>query len=376
MAQCQLGALFLCWVLVILRKTLRQLGLIPLALASQLSLAESIFEFGGHTYKIITTPASWEDASASAAEMSLAGQPGYLARVNSARENAAILNAVMDHLTDAQLAASLAEDGSETPFIWLGGSDKAQEGQWVWSDNGEQFWEGDFNGYSVGGLFTNWGVQPDNATGDEDALAMGLGDWPEPFYDLGTAGQWNDLDGNTALAYVVEFSDVTDLRVAIEEPNAGGIHSGIGMVRGWAVSSNPIERVEIFVDGEYQFDIPHGGLRRDVGTVFHTIENSDKSGYASAVNFNGLGKGEHTLLVRVTDAFGSVKERSVDFGVIMFKKGFLSAKDSVELGWAEMSGMGRSLTIHDVSVNGEYYDISLEWRTSSQAFEITNIIER
>ena len=356
-----------------MRTTLRQLALITLSLASPLVLAGEIFKFGGHTYKIITSPASWEDASATASEMSLAGQQGYLARVNSSRENAAILEAVMAHLTEEQLAVSLAEDGSETPFIWLGGSDKAQEGRWVWSDNGDQFWEGDFNGKPVGGLYTNWGVQPDSASGDEDALAMGLGDWPEPFYDLGAAGQWNDLDGNTTLAYVVEFSDVTDLRLAIEEPIAGGTYSGIGLVRGWAVSSNPIERVEVFVDGEYQFDIPYGGLRGDVGNAFEEIENSDLSGYASAVSFNGLGEGEHTLRVRVSDAFGSVAERTIEFRVTRFHKGFIGQNDAIELGWAGMRGLGKSFTIFGAAIDGEYYNITFEWRTASQTFEITDI---
>jgi hypothetical protein len=356
------------------RNILRQLALIPLALTAQIAPADTIFEFGGHTYKIIATPATWEEASAAAAEMQLAGQQGYLARINSARENTAIMDAVMAHLSEAQLAASLAADGSDTPFIWLGGSDKAREGQWVWSDNGDQFWEGDFNGNPVGGFFTNWGVQPDSATGDEDALAMGLGDWPEPFYDLGAAGQWNDLDGNTALAYVVEFSAVTDLRLAIEEPNAGGMHSGIGMVRGWVVSSNPIERVEVFVDDEYRFDIPYGGLRRDVGNLFQNIENSEKSGYASAVNFNGLGQGDHTLRVRVTDTFGSVKERDVEFGVTRFQKGFISADDIIELGWTtDISALGQRITIRGATIAESRYDITLEWRTSSQAFEIISI---
>lgn len=359
-----------------MRKTLRQLALIPLVLASPLVLAESIFEFAGHTYKIITEPASWEDASAAAADMQLAGQPGYLARVNSARENAAILDAVMAHLTEEQLSASVAEDGSETPFIWLGGSDQAQEGRWVWSDNGDQFWEGDFNGKPVGGLYTNWGVQPDSATGEEDALAMGLGDWPAPFYDLGATGQWNDLDGETTLFYVVEFSALTDIKLAVDEPVAGGIHSGIGMVRGWAISSNPIERVEVFIDGEYRFDIPHGGFRPDVANVFKNIQNADLSGYASAVNFNFLGEGLHTLLVRATDAFGSVKEQSLDFDVTRFHKGFIGAKDDIELGWAAMTALGKSLTIRGASIDGEVYDISLEWRTSSQTFEITRITKR
>ena len=356
-----------------MRKTLRQLALIPLALVSPLALAESIFEFGGHTYKIITQPATWEDASTAAAGMHLGEQQGYLARVDSAQENTAILEAAMAHLTDAQLAASLAEDGSETPFIWLGGSDSLREGQWVWSNNGDQFWEGDFNGSNVGGRFTNWGVQPDNLTGGENALSMGLGDWPEPFYDLGSAGQWNDLDGNTALAFVVEFNGVTDLRLAIEEPSAGGIHSGIGAVRGWATSSDPIERVEVFVDGEYRFDIPHGGYRPDVGSIFEEIEGASRSGFASTVNFSGLEKGEHTLTVTVSDEFGSVIERSVEFIVTRFDEPFIFEEDLVELGWSNVYPMGRSLTIRGASIGEEHYNITLEWLTATQAFEIVRI---
>lgn len=356
-----------------MRNTLRQLALISLALASPLVLAESIFEFDGHTYKIITEPATWEDASAAAEEMQLADQRGYLARVNSARENTAILEALVDHLTEAQLAATLAEDGSETPFVWLGGSDKAAEGQWVWSNNGDQFWQGDFNGTPVGGLFTNWGVQPDSATGDEDALAMGLGDWPEPFYDLGAAGQWNDLDGNTSLAYVVEFSGVTDLRLAIDEPSAGGIHSGIGSVRGWAVSSDPIERVEVFIDDEYRFDIPYGGYRPDVGDYFAEIENADQSGYSATVNFSGLDKGEHSVMVRVTDSFGSVVERTINFRATRFDQPFIFEQDLVELGWSNVYALGKNLTIRGAVIGGAQYNVSLEWRTATQAFEIVRI---
>ena len=356
-----------------MRRILRQLALIPLALGSPLALAESIFEFGGHTYKIIAEPATWADASAVAAEMQVGGRQGYLAQVNSARENAAILEAVMAHLSEEQLAASLAEDGSAVPFIWLGGSDSSVEGRWVWSGNGDQFWEGDFNGNPVGGLFTNWGVQPDSGTGDEDALAMGLGDWPEPFYDLGAAGQWNDLSGDTPLVYVIEFSGLTDIRLAVDEPSLGGIHTGIGNVRGWAISSNKIDRVEIFIDGAFLFDIPHGGARSDVGNAFPEIENAALSGYASAVNYNNLSSGGHELIVRATDSFGSTIERTIDFEVVRFEKSFISAADDFELGWAGLRSLGKSVNIYGAIIDGEHYNLTLQWRTSTQNFEIIRI---
>ena len=108
---------------------------------------------------------------------------------------------------------------------------------------------------------------------------MGLRDWPEPFFDLGSTGQWNDLDVSTTLVYVVEFDGTSDLRVAIEEPSAGGMHSGIGMIRGWAVSSDPIERVEVF----------------DRYTTSPTVA----SAFSPTVNFNGLDNESH--LITVTD---------------------------------------------------------------------------
>ncbi len=347
-----------------------------LAFISADALADAIFQHSGHTYKIITEPASWSDASNMASEMTLGGHRGYLARVDSARENAAIFKAIIDHISPEQIESSLAEDGSGAPFIWLGGSDSVEEGTWVWSNNGDSFWRGDFNGTSVEGRFTNWGVQPDSATGAEDGLAMGLADWPAPFYDLGSSGQWNDLDINTQLMYVVEFDGKSDLRIAVEEPVQGGMHSGIGMIRGWAVSSNDIDRIEVYIDGEFVFDIPHGGLRRDVGDIFEDIQGSSESGYASAVNFNGLTKGDHELTIRATDNFGSVKERSVEFGVTRFNESYISEDEYIELGWAGFSALGRSISIRGARIGDEYYDISLEWKSSSQNFEITSIRQR
>ena len=342
-------------------------------LLSGVALADAIFEHGGHTYKIITEPASWSDASEAAGAMTLGSKVGYLARIDSAKENAAVLTAVTQHLTDEQLGETMAEDGSDVPFVWLGGSDITMEGVWTWSNNGDQFWSGDFNGSGVDDRYTNWGIQPDSATGAEDGLGMGLGDWPAPFYDLGSKGQWNDLDTGTPLAYVVEFDGTTDLRVSVEEPLQDTAHSGIGAIRGWAVSSDPIDRIEVFIDGVYRFDIPYGGLRREIGKAFPDIEGSELSGYASSVNFNGLSKGNHTLVVQVTDVFGSVVTRSVKFNVTYFDKGYLSASDVIELGWSNIQGLGDNISIEGARVDGEIYDIELKWRTKSQGFEIVRI---
>ena len=90
--------------------------------------ASALFEFEGHTYRIVTDTADWETASLSASEMSLNGQAGYLVRIDSQRENTALIEALAAHLTTEQLEKSVPDDGSGVPSVWLGASDIAQEG--------------------------------------------------------------------------------------------------------------------------------------------------------------------------------------------------------------------------------------------------------
>lgn len=335
--------------------------------------ASTIFEFGGHTYRIVTDTTDWETANLRAGEMSLNGQAGYLARVGSQLENWALLEALAAHVTSEQLEASVPDDGSEVPFVWLGGSDIAREGAWTWSNNGDQFWEGDFNGAPKNGLYSNWGVQPDSATGAEDGLAMALGNWPEPFYDLGALGEWNDLNIDNSLIYIVEFDSVTDLEIAIDRPIRNAVHSGIGMVRGWAVSSEPIERVEVYIDGAYRFDVPHGDQRKELTTRFPDNERAGESGFSAAFNWNQLGSGEHQITIRAIDTFGSSVERTVDFAVTTFEKGFIKSSDVFELGWSSISGLSNNLVIRGALIDGIYYDITLQWQPRSQNFEIVGI---
>ncbi|MDC0411520.1 hypothetical protein OAM23_04450, partial [Luminiphilus sp.] len=62
----------------------RTIAAIALSLLSAGAFADLIFEHKGHTYKLVENPASWDDARASAAEMSLGEEVGYLARIDSA----------------------------------------------------------------------------------------------------------------------------------------------------------------------------------------------------------------------------------------------------------------------------------------------------
>ena len=117
-------------------------------------LADEIFLFAGHTYKIVTSPATWSAASTNAKKMRVGKHHGYLVRIDSKRENRSIFDAVKSHLSKSQLANTTADDGSGAPFIWLGGSDSARR-RMAWENNDDQFWSGDFNGSAVAGRYTN-----------------------------------------------------------------------------------------------------------------------------------------------------------------------------------------------------------------------------
>ena len=58
----------------------------------------------------------------------------------------------------------------------------------------------------------NWGTafgvqwEPDDFLGSQDALAMSVDGWP-----LGNAGEWNDLDENNELYFVIEYNGSVSL---------------------------------------------------------------------------------------------------------------------------------------------------------------------
>ncbi|MDG1683344.1 MAG: hypothetical protein P8H99_04300 [Luminiphilus sp.] len=55
------------------------------------------------------------------------------------------------------------------------------------------------------------------------------------------------------------------MRLALEEPLNNETHLGIGNLRGWALASSGIAKLEVLVDGGYVYNAPYGGQRGDVG---------------------------------------------------------------------------------------------------------------
>jgi hypothetical protein len=143
--------------------------------AMTISLSQSAFNTEtGHYYEYVSTPLSWTSAKTAAAAKSLYGMQGYLATVTSQEENDFI-------------KAKLAADG------WIGGTDAAAEGTWLWATGPEK--DDVFS-------FTNWNDgEPNNSGSGEDYLQI---------YSSGTSsGRWNDLANTNILGYVVEYGGIS-----------------------------------------------------------------------------------------------------------------------------------------------------------------------
>lgn len=157
--------------------------------------ATALGVYEGQKYLVFNTEKNYEDAKAAADLVSITEQSALVV-VDTAGEGSFIFD-----LLTANNVKSVAEDGGGAVYAWLGASDSGTEGIWQWVD-----------GSALN--YTNWGVtdgysEPDNwdsrgagsgYTGQQDYAAIALTDWP-----VGSAGQWNDVDGVNTLAYVVEL---------------------------------------------------------------------------------------------------------------------------------------------------------------------------
>ncbi len=163
------------------------------------------------------------------------------------------------------------------------------------------------------------------------------------------------------------------INVKLQEPRDDSIYSGIGNLRGFALSIDGIERVELYVDGKYKGDIPYGGSRRDVGEKNPEIPNSNDSGFSQAFNYNNLALGEHTITARAIAKNGEFNESSGAFTVQKFHKSFFSDSNAIDLSDSLVDKDDAGIIIQNLSVESRLYDVRLQWNTQTQGFEIVEI---
>lgn len=130
------------------------------------------FSGNGHYYEYIAGPVDWFTARDAAAASTWLGAQGYLATVTSAAENAFLVATF----------GTATNDNPNGTVGWLGGTDEAVEGDWVWvtgPEAGQLFYRGQApTGTTI--TYANWGPGlPDNdpSLGGEDYLVFRESGW-------------------------------------------------------------------------------------------------------------------------------------------------------------------------------------------------------
>ncbi|AEA44615.1 T9SS type A sorting domain-containing protein [Fluviicola taffensis] len=161
------------------------------------------FNVNNVQYEIVKENLNWTSAAACAVS-----RGGKLVEINSQQEQDSIFRYV--NLAGIVASNTIAWDGGQASYLWIGGNDLASEGNWVWNgdNNGSSipFWIGTASGAPVGGLYSNWGDEPDNWN-QQDALGFAFTDWP-----LGLAGEWNDIFATDQLYYIIEFANTAKIQ--------------------------------------------------------------------------------------------------------------------------------------------------------------------
>jgi len=156
--------------------------------------APTVWAENGHAYELITTTATYDMASASAASMEYQGRQGHLVTITSQAEHDFVNNMIAVNQTR----------------YWLAMSDTQEEGTFRWIEGPEA-------GQIVDDIFEAWAAGEPNDLGGED---FAIGWW-------NGAGEWNDLDPDGRWAYVVEFSGAS---AAVPIPGAALLMaSGLGL---------------------------------------------------------------------------------------------------------------------------------------------------
>ena len=157
---------------------------------------------------------------------------------------------------------------------------------------------------------------------------------------------------------------VADIQATLESPANQQKVTGIGVVSGWAFSTDPqatVLRVKLRVDGQVSGDIAWPGARGDVAATFPTIPQALNSGFASSVNFSDLSSGSHKIGVEITDDRGG--SMIIDHDVTVIRVGGFPLLSDLSLVTTEPNIDGRQIRLPFVDVTEKSTDTTSEPRT-------------
>jgi uncharacterized repeat protein (TIGR02543 family) len=154
----------------------------------------------------------------------------------------------------------------------------------------------------------------------------------------------------------------------LENPPSGKVVSGVRGLYGWALDGDGISKVELLIDGRYACDIPYGSRREDIGEMYPDYPDAGESGFAMVMNYGNLSPGKHLIGVRAHSVAGETLDLTSEVWVAKFHGDLVTA----------MSPKAWPIPGVEVTVDAvtKSYDVRLEWSDETQAFELSEIIEK
>ena len=229
--------------------------------------------YNDHFYEFIDVPGiTWTQAKIEAEKLFYYGRQGYLATLTS------------------QIEADFA--GKQvTGTGWIGGSDEAQEGLWVWMTGpevGQPFWSGGVNGFvTLPFNFAFWNTNEPNNQGNEDYAHI-----TDP--SVGIEGSWNDLpnQGGTGAffptGFVVEYGVPGDPPLQIAASTRMYLPEILSFSGAVACQGNVANISAVPSEGIIEwFDSPTGGTLLGTGNSFTTPILTTTTNFYASLNVNG-----------------------------------------------------------------------------------------
>lgn len=155
-----------------------------------------------------------------------------------------------------------------------------------------------------------------------------------------------------------------DMIISLENPLVDHNLTDSFFVKGWALSSNTVSKVEVFVDNRSVGQATYGVDRNDIANKYPNYPNSAKSGFTKEVT--GISNGAHTVKVVATDTKGITKEASTTINVNNTKTVIMSA------GVAKRSQMISFLQKKNSSKSLSYIADFVDWTLEEAAIEGVN----
>jgi hypothetical protein len=273
------------------------------------------FTFGTTKYRVVKELKTWQQAAACAV-----ADGGHLVEINSASENTAVYNGIL--AAGVSSVYTSVNDGGGIAYVWIGATDRHNEGTWLWDGNndgiGVNFWNGQGigglnNGQQVGSNYNNWGrfnvtfiMEPDDFNSNQDACGIALEDWP-----LGFTQEWNDIDINNNLYYVIEYPCLTLSPIASVN-NTLCVGSTINLSASISGSATPT----------YSWSGPNSFTSNVQNPVIANASTLNIGTYTLTINNGGCVETATTQITLVSPCTGIYENSNIDLLVNAFPNPF------------------------------------------------------